>query len=82
MLTQLEAEPRGTTAKVDVLARDHLVPFFSRLGYQEQRRIVHPEYGEVALMMCPADLDRLAAMRSPLIDDSVEVRRAQFAGRG
>ena len=61
---------------------DHLVPFFSRLGYRAERRIVHPDYGEVTLMTCPVDLDRLAALRSPLLDESMEVQRAPFLARG
>ena len=49
---------------------DHLVPFFSRLGYRRERCVVHPDYGEVTVMMCPMDLARFAAMRSPLLGDS------------
>jgi GNAT superfamily N-acetyltransferase len=53
---------------------DHLVPVFSRLGYRELRRVAHPDYGLVTVMMCPADPRYLAAIGSPLL---AEVRAVE-----
>ena len=61
---------------------DHLVPFFSRLGYRPKRRIVHPDYGDVTLMTCPVDVDRLAALRSPLLSESDVSAHVTGVGRG
>jgi GNAT superfamily N-acetyltransferase len=52
---------------------DHLVPLFSRLGYQEVRRVEHPDYGLVNVMMCTADTRHLEAIRSPLVVEMREV---------
>lgn len=52
-----------------------LVPFFTRLGYRRVRRITHPQYGNVTVMMLAiTDTSHLATVRSPLL----RVRQAQL----
>jgi len=47
---------------------DPLVPFFTRLGYQRVRRVIHPQYGNVTVMRLEiGNRSHLSAVRSPLL---------------
>lgn len=55
-------------AVVDYIdCNDHLVTFFTRLGYLWQRCVEHPDYGRVNVMACPVDLEHLQRVASPLL---------------
>jgi GNAT superfamily N-acetyltransferase len=68
-----------TTDLIDCNA--HLVPFFTRLGYELHRTdLVHPEYGAVTVMKLQCHNHRhLAEVRSPFYDVLVDWRMSAEA---
>ena len=63
---------------------DHLVAFFSGLGFVELGTALHPEYGNVhRMVLCLPDADRLRAARSPFAElaarryDTADLERAR-----